>query len=132
MISKKLINALLSAATKERKDVVIKELFNHISLNYDYNDTKASHIIEMLVDDSAVVYVTNVNLDYVKKNPKLLMYNHEKYNIRNIKAVDIDNIDCTVKFQYEYLEKINEDRDDVSYKTTTSMISFNDYPDILK
>ena len=33
---------------------------------------------------------------------------------------------------YEYIEKINENRDDVSYINAYSNISFADYPEILK
>ena len=60
------------------------------------------------------------------------MYQIDKYNIKNIRVDSIDNIDCTVRVKFEYLEKINEDRDDVSYANTYSEISFNDYPEILK
>lgn len=132
MISKKLIAALLGAATKERKDKVITELLNHISLSYDYNDTKAGHILEMLVDDKATVKTGDVNISYLEKNLKLIMYKAEDYNIRNIKVSDVDNIDCNVKVEFEYIEKINEDRADCSYNYGNTTISFIDTPDILK
>ena len=132
MINKSIIKAILGAASKENKDLVINELLNHISMNYDYNDNKASHVLEMLVDSKAVVTTKDINLDYINKNPNILRYNHDDYNIRNIKVASIDNIDATAKIEYEYLEKINEDRDDVSYSTSYINISFIDNPDILK
>ena len=132
MINKSIIKAVLSAASKESKDLIINELLNHISINYDYNDNKAGHILEMLVDPKAVVSTKDINLDYINKNPKLILYNPDKYNIKNIKVVDVDNIDCTVKIEYEYLEKINEDRGDISYTSSNTNISFIDNPDILK
>ena len=132
MINKSIINAVLGAANKESKDIIILELLNHISMNYDYNDNKASHVLEMLVDSKAVITTKDINLDYINKNPNILRYNHDDYNIRNIKIASIDNIDATAKIEYEYLEKINEDRDDISYVSSYSDVSFIDNPDILK
>ena len=132
MINKSIIKAILGASTKESKDIVINELLNHISLSYDYKDNKAGHILEMLVDPNAVVTIKDMNLDCINRNLGLLMYKHEKYNIRNIKVDSVDNIDCNIKITYEYLEKINEDRDDVSYTSSYSNINFIDNPDILK
>ena len=132
MINKAIINAVLNSATKESKDKVLNELLNHISLNYDYNDSKGGHILEMLVDPKAVVTIKDVNVDYINENLNLLRYNHEDYNIRNIIVDSVDNIDCNIKITYEYLEKINEDRDDVSYTSSYSNINFIDNPDILK
>ena len=132
MINKKLVKALLSSATQERKTVIIEELLNHISMNYDYNDQKAGHILEMLVDNSSVVHSGDINLNYIKANPKLLMDKHEKYNISDINVADIDNIDCNVKISFKYLEKINEDRGDVTYTDTAVNINYLDNPDILK
>ena len=132
MINKSIIKAVVSSATKESKDKVLNELLNHISLSYDYNDNKASHILEMLVDSNSIISCKDVNIDYVNNNLNLLMYNHEKYNIKNIKVASVDNIDCNVRITYEYLEKINEDRDDVSYTSSYSNINFIDNPDILK
>ena len=132
MINKAIIKAVLGSATKESKDKVLNELLNHISMSYDYNDSKAGHILEMLVDSNSIVTCERVNIDFINKNLNLLIYNHENYNIKNIKVDSVDNIDCTVKVTYEYLEKINEDRDDVSYTSSYSNINFIDNPDILK
>lgn len=132
MINKAIIKAVLNSATKESKDKVLNELLNHISMSYDYNDNKAGHILEMLVDSNSIINTEDVNIDYISKNLNLLMYNHEKYNIRNIKVDSVDNIDCNIKVTYEYLEKINEDRDDVSYTSSYSNINFIDNPGILK
>lgn len=132
MISKAIINAVLKSATKENKDKVLNELLNHISMSYDYNDIRASHILEMLVDSNLIITCEDINIDYINKNLNLLMHEHEKYNIKNIKADSVDNIDCNVKVTYEYLEKINEDRDDINYASSYSNIDFVNNPDILK
>ncbi len=120
------------AATKETKDLVLKALVEHISNNYDYNDAKAGHVIEMLVDKTAVVTPEKVNLKWIETHPERLMYKIDKYNIKNIVVDSVDNIDCTVKVRFKYLEKINEDRGDVSYTDSSTDISFNNYPEILK
>lgn len=120
------------AATKETKDNVLKALVEHIGRNYDYNDQKVGHVIDMLIDKNAVVTPEKVNLKWVENHLERLMYQPEKYNIKNISVDSVDNIDCTVKLNFEYLEKVDEDRDDVSYTNFYSYISFNDYPEILK
>lgn len=132
MINPKILNAVLMAATKETKDLVLKALVEHIGNNYDYNDNKAGHIVDMLVDKNAVVTPNKVNLKWIEANPKHLMYQHEKYNIKNISVGSVDNIDCTVRINFQYLEKVNEDRGDVSYTSYHSDVSFTDYPEILK
>ena len=132
MINKAIIKAVLNSATKESKEKVLNELLNHISMSYDYNDRKAGHILEMLADNNSIITCEDVNIDYINNNLNLLMYNHEKYNIKNIKVASVDNIDCNVRITYEYLEKINEDRDDVGYTSSYSNINFIDNPDILK
>ena len=132
MINKSVIKAVLNESSKEIKDLIINELLNHISLSYDYNDNKAGHILEMLVDPKAVISAKDINLDYINEHLNLVMYNPDKYNIKNIKVAGVDNIDGTVKFEYEYLEKVNEDRGDVSYTNSYVNISFIDNPDILK
>ena len=132
MINSKIFNAVLMASTKETKDNVLKALVEHIGRNYDYNDQKVGHIVDMLVDKNAVITPDKVNLKWVENHLDRLMYQHEKYNIKNISVDSVDNIDCTVRIKFEYLEKVNEDRGDVSYTSYHSDISFNDYPEILK
>lgn len=132
MINPKIFNAVLMAATKETKDLVLKELLKHVDNNYDYNNNKAGHIIEMLVDKNAVITTEKVNFKWVENHQDMLIYQIDKYNIRNISVDSVDNIDCTVRINFEYIEKVNEDREDVSYTSSYSKINFNDYPEILK
>lgn len=132
MINPKIFNAVLMAATKETKDLVLKALVHHIGNNYDYNDNKAGHIVDMLVDKNAFVTPDKVNLKWIENHQDRLMYQIDKYNIRNISVDSVDNIDCTVRVNFEYLEKVNEDRGDVSYISSYNDISFTDYPEILK
>lgn len=132
MINPKIFNAVLMAATKETKDLVLKELLKHVDNNYDYNNNKAGHIIDILVDKNAVITPEKVNLKWVENHQDMLIYQIDKYNIRNISIDSVDNIDCTVRINFEYIEKVNEDREDVSYTSSYSKINFNDYPEILK
>ena len=120
------------ASTKETKDNVLKALVEHIGRNYDYNDQKVGHIVDMLVDKDATITPDKVNLKWVENHLDRLMYQHEKYNIKDISVDSVDNIDCTVCINFKYLEKVNEDRGDVSYTSSHSDVSFNDYPEILK
>ena len=132
MINPKIFKAVLMSATKETKDAVLQALVEHIGRNYDYNDQKVGHIVDMLVDKNATITPDKVNLKWVQEHLDRLMYQHEKYNIKNISVDSVDNIDCTVRINFQYLEKVNEDRGDVSYTSSHSDVSFNDYPEILK
>ena len=132
MINPKIFNAVLMAATKDTKDLVLKALVEHISKNYDYNDEKAAHVVDVLVDKNAFVTPEKVNLKWIEAHPEHLIYQSDKYNIRNIAVDSVDNIDCTIRIKFEYLEKINEDRDDVNYNSSSYDISFVDYPQLLK
>ena len=132
MINPKIFNAVLMAATKETKDLILKALIEHIGNNYDYNDAKAGHIVEMLVDKNSTVTLDKVNLKWIEDHPERLMYKIDEYNIKNIVVDSIDNIDCTVRFSFQYCKKINEDRDDINYDIGHCDISFVDYPEILK
>ena len=132
MINPKIFNAVLMAATKETKDLVLKELLKHVDNDYDYNHNKAGHIIDMLIDKNAVITTEKVNLKWVENHQDMLMYQTDKYNIRNISVDSVDNIDCIVRINFEYIEKENEDKEDVSYISSKSDINFNYYPEILK
>lgn len=132
MINKNIIKAILKSSNNDNKEAVLNELLNHISLNYDYNNNKAGHILEMLCDSKAIIKITDVNVDYISNNINLFMYESEKYNTKNIKVESVDNIDCVVNITYDYIEKINEDRDDISYQSSYTNINFIDNPDILK
>ena len=132
MINPKIFNAVLMAATKETKDLVLKALVEHIGNNYDYNDQKVGHIVDMLVDKNAVITPEKVNLKWVEEHKDMLMYEPNKYNIRNISVDSVDNIDCAVRIKFEYIEKVNENKEDVSYISSKSDINFNYYPEILK
>ena len=132
MINPKIFKAVLMAATKETKDAVLQALVEHIGRNYDYNDQKVGHIVDMLVDKNAFITPDKVNLQWIEANLEQLMYQSDKYNIKNIVIDSIDNIDCTVRINFEYIEKINEDRGDVGYVSSYRDLSFNDYPQLLK
>ena len=131
MISKKVFNAIAAATTKENKELVIAEVLNHIHFNYDYNDKKANHLLEMLVDPTAIVKPEDVNLSYFDTNKDQLIYRSNEYDIKDITVKDVDNIDCLIGFEFKYIEKVNEDRDDIGYTTGKSLISYLDFPEIL-
>ena len=132
MINPKIFNAVLMAATRDAKDLVLKALVEHIGNNYDYNDSKVGHIVDILVDKSTVITPDKVNLKWVEEHKDMLIYEPDKYNIRNISIDSVDNIDCSIRIKFEYIEKVNEDKEDVSYISSKSDINFNYYPEILK
>lgn len=132
MISKSIVNAVLKAATTEAKDSIIRLFLNHIGNNYDYNDIKASHLLECLVDKSAIIEINDINLDYIKNHLDLLIRTPEDYSIKDIALEYTDNIDCIVSISFKYIEKINEDRSDISYAKHKSYINWLEFPKVLK
>jgi hypothetical protein len=132
MINKNIMNAVLNSATQQNKDIVLKELLNHVAVNYDYNDSRAGHILEMLCDNKAIIKTEDININYINSNLNLIRHDYDKYNFKNIKIDYVDNIDCVVRITYDYIEKINEDRGDISYHNSYSYINFIDNPNILK
>lgn len=132
MFSENLINALLKTATVEAKDNLIKMVIKNIHSNYSYDDDKINHFVEMLVDKSAIKNIGDVNLEYIKNNLEIIKYNHENFNIKDIKIDSVDNIDCVVIIKYKAIEKINEDREDITYTDYTVNISYLNFPEVLK
>lgn len=132
MINSKIIDLVLKNAPVDNANKIIKELLKHLDNNYDYNDNKKNHVLEMLVDSNSIITIDKVNVKYIIENFNTFMYNGDKYNYRNIKVESVDNIDCVVKISYEYMEKINEDRDDISWTKSTYNIDFNNIPELLK
>lgn len=130
MISQKVLDVLLKNGKREVLESVIKEVINHVSHTYDYNDKKANHILEMLADDTAIFTSKDVNLDYIKNNLNLVCYNYEKYNIKDIKINYVDNIECVVNVNYKYIEKTNEDIEE-NYRNDYTSISYIDYSDVI-
>lgn len=132
MINKNILYAILKVSATGDKNIVLEELLNHVGNNYDYNDEKAGHIIGMLTGIENPVTIDRVNKDYIENNLNCLVWNYDKYNIKDIKAVSVDNIDCTIRIEYAWLKKIDEGKDDVSYANSYQDVSFIDNPGILK
>ena len=130
MISKNIVNCVLNSADVESKNFVIRMLLNYIANQYD-GDKKVQHILDLILDGKQFIEAEHINIDYIKNNLNLLMWKADEYNIKDIELVGVDNVDCVVIVAYKYLEKINEDRDDVTYTDSKANISFVDYPDII-
>lgn len=130
MISKNIVNCVLNSADVESKNFVIRMLLNYIANQY-YGDKKIQHILDLMLDSEQFIEAEHINIDYIKNNLNLLMWKADEYNIKDIELVGVDNVDCVVIVAYKYLEKINEDRDDVTYTDSKANISFVDYPDII-
>ena len=132
MVSKSIINTIIKNASSDDKDNVIKILINYIQDDTNYNDAKVSHILEMLIDKTAIKTIDDVNKAFVEDNIELCVWQYDQYNIKDINIIGIDNINCTVKISFKHMEKINEDRGDIDWDDCTSCISYINYPKVLK
>lgn len=130
MISKNIVNCVLNSVDVESKNFVIRMLLSYLANQYD-GDKKIQHILDLMLDSEQFIEAEHINIDYIKNNLNLLMWKADEYNIKDIELVGVDNVDCVVIVAYKYLEKINEDRDDVTYTDSKANISFVDYPDII-
>lgn len=131
MISENIINAIINQASKENKDKVLSMFILNVS-NNSYNDDKVNHVLEMLINNNAIIKLEQIDSDYIIKNFDSYIYNWEKYIIKDIKVIEVDNIESIVRVSYKYKEKVNEDREDIEYYTNTVNISFVDNKNILK
>lgn len=131
MISEFIIKAILKQAKPDDKDLVLGLFINKLADWYSYNDNKVNHVLEMLVNPRSFVELEHVNLEYINDNITKHIYQAEKYNISDITITGIDNIECIVMISYKYVEKINEDRGDITPSTGNVSISFIDYPQVL-
>ena len=132
MISKLVLKAVLNQASKDNKDTVLALFLDNLSNNYSYNDTKVNHVLDMLLTDMAIIEEKDIDIDYIKENLGKFIYRYDSYNIKDIKIEAIDNINYAVRISYKYIEKINEDRDDVTYKDTFVNIDIDSFPKVLK
>ena len=132
MLNKAIINAIIKSASVENKNEMIRMFIDYVHKGKSYNDDKCNHILEMLVDKTTIKTNKDVDIDYIKENPQLLMWNYEKYNIRDIELDRVNNIDETVVVKFKYIEKINEDNENCSYNDNLSDISYIDNPKVLK
>lgn len=132
MINNKITDLVLKNAPVDNANKIIKELLKHLDNSYDYNDNKKNHILEMLVDSDSIITVDKVNIDYIIEKFNTFMYKGDNYNYRNIKVEDVDNIEYVIKISYEYMEKINEDRDDIDWTKAIYNIDLIDKPELLK
>lgn len=130
MISEKLINAIVKK--QEFNSKVIFEVIKHIQNNYDMGNNKTFHFLEMLVDPNSIVTEKDINMVFVKDNISDYIYDYINKNVRNVSIEKVDNIDCTVHFNYEYSPKSSENDDNITWNTNCFTLSFIDYPKVLK
>lgn len=132
MIKKSIINAVIKQAKVEDKDRVLLMFIERLSEN-DYDDSKVNNMLELMLEGvSKLKNICDFNIDIIKENISTYIFNCENYNIKNVKIKSIDNIECNIITEYEYIDKINEERDDVSYSTGIAYISFDSYNRMLK
>lgn len=132
MISEIIIDNVIRTTDFEAKDFLLKLFIMKLSNGYSYNDDKVNHCLELMLDNSKLVEIEHIDMKFITENIAKFVYNGDKYIFKDITIKYIDNIDCVICVGYKYIEKINEDRGDVSYMDTYVNISFIDNPKVLK
>lgn len=131
MISDKILDAIIKTASQSNKDYVLKELIHYF---YDgcYDNDVEAHLLELMIDNTIVKHINDINLDYIKENIDKYIYNYDKYIVKDITIKSVDNISCIVEVRYNCKEKINEDRDDINFNERYVDINFITQPKVLK
>ena len=130
MISEKVIKAILRNADNENKNVVLLNLFEHLS-RYDYNNDKQGHILEMLVDTESIVNTSDIDIKYIEENFNKLFYNPDNEKVMNITIERINNIDCDIIIGFDINRHNDEDDNDIiEHRTATT--NFLSFPEMLK
>lgn len=130
MINKKVFKAIL--ANSKNIDKVMNEVLKHINTKTDYSDAKGNHLLEMLVDDSAILEAKDVDIDYLYKHLNLISYQADMIIIKNLKVNYIDNIYGEVHLNYEYINKTEGEVKNPVYAKADTYVSYLDYPEIIK
>ena len=131
MVSSFIIDAILKQAKPEHKDNVLKMFIEKLGSNY-YNDSVVNHVLELLINPKCLVEREHINMDYIINNFSKWLYQPDKIIVKNITLKSIDNIEGVVYVSYDYKQKIDKDKDDILFSTTTVSIGFIDYPEVLK
>lgn len=128
MINETIVRKYLTAVDNSVKDDVIVEIFKNVSY-YDYNNTRALHLLDMLSDSNLIIKKDDINMDYVNANINNIVYHGEDKDIINVTIDSIDNMECVVRIGYDY-----KDNDSVNenYLHSSVNVSFVDNPKILK
>lgn len=130
MISEKLIKALVKKAEFDAR--VLFEVVKHIQNNYDRDNNKTFHFLEMLVDPKSIVTEKDIDIEFIKDTISDYIYNPEDKDIRNVSIDKIDNIDCNIYINYEYAFKGSDMDNADSWHKNSFTLSFIDYPKVLK
>lgn len=128
MINKKVFKAILANSKNVNK--IINEVLKHINTKSDYNDARGNHLLEMLVDDSAIIEEKDVDIDYLYKHLDLISYNSNNIIIKNLKVDYIDNIYGEIYLNYEYITKAEGEVKNPVYSKAD--VSYLDYPKVIK
>lgn len=131
MVSETIINGILKSASESRKNDTILMFINNMRNRY-LSDDFISHILEILLDENKIIKTSDIDIEYVKNNLNLLMYNSEKYDIQNIEVKSIDNIECSACISFIYIEKEKLDTDLNNYISNTTNVNFVYHPELLK
>lgn len=131
LVSEKVIDTIINSAKNENKNLVLNLVINSLSQSYD-GDNKIKHILDLLIDDNALIEIKNIDIDFIKNNPKVLMWNSDDYEFKDITIINVDNIETKVYVNYKYIEKHKLNLDGAKYKDGSSTINFIDYPEMLK
>lgn len=128
MINETIVRKYLTAVDNSVKDDVIVEFFKNVSY-YDYNNNRTVHLLEMLSDSNLIIKKDDINMDYVNANINKIVYKGEDKDIINVTIDSIDNMECIVRFRYDYKDNDSENED---YHNSSVNVNFIDYPKILK
>ena len=101
MINEKLIDAFLQ--NSEQEDLIrgIKQVFNHIKLENEYNYEELINNIINIIGGDKFPTIDDIDINLIKDNIDKISYRSEEIDIDSIELSDINIINNTIKLTYK-------------------------------
>ena len=115
-----LVNAYFNSLTKEQLVKLMPYILKHISNDSDYDYERKLNNIISIIEGRNIPTIYDIDINAIKKDIKILIYDSDAVIIDTIEVIDVDPIDNTATVKYK--------RTNYEYDNTAKI----DYTDYLK
>lgn len=129
MISEYVIKYIIGRADRENVNKVVLLLTRNLLARY--REDLVNHILD-IITGKPIVKKEDVDEQYINDNLSKFITNYENLDVIDFKIEAVDNIECDVVCSYRAKQKIDLDRDDISYVEYHTYISFISDKKVLK
>ena len=115
-----LVNTYFNSITKEQFVKLMPYILKHISNDSDYDYERKLNNIISIIEGRNIPTIYDIDINAIKKDIKILIYDSDAVIIDTIEVIDVDPIDNTATVKYK--------RTNYEYDNTAKI----DYTDYLK